>query len=93
MSTRRTWMIVGLAMLLAAVLPLASCKREPATTGQRPVPAPGQVNLQDLDDHFVFWQDVPAEMGGGKVLCVWARDFNGGGPSCDWPGYHLANSK
>ena len=35
------------------------------------------------EKHYYFWQDLPD---GEKVLCVWVKDVNSGGLSCDWNG-------
>lgn len=76
-------------VVLAASASLIGCST-PSSTSTSPS---GQVNKYELEAHFTYWQDVPEEAGGGKVLCVWAKYGYGAGTSCDWQGYHQKYDK
>lgn len=39
-------------------------------------------------ESYAYWQEIPDEAGGGRVLCVWASQVREAGLSCDWEGYH-----
>jgi len=85
-TVRKRW-LAGLG--IAALLSVAACAGGSSAEPSAPdTPAPGQNNVYKLDSNFAYWQDVPEEMGGGRVLCLWARYDNAGGNSCDWEGYH-----
>lgn len=44
-----------------------------------------ELSGENLSQHYVFYQELPD---GRRVMCVWAKWGNGGGPSCDWEGLH-----
>jgi hypothetical protein len=71
-------MLSAVLVLIAATASVAACGSGGGEGSEPDTREPGT--------HYTFWQDLPAEAGGGRVLCVWAKSGYGGGLSCDWQG-------